>query len=248
MSDSALWFALIFVLLAILLSLWKRLGLEKEIAISTARMAVQLFVIGYVLQFFFRSDHPVLIGLLILMMLGVAAWNAARRGRPFAGAFWRILLTLTLTELLTMGMLAGFGIIAPTPQYLIPLSGMIIGNAMIVSGLYLSHMTREVEASRGEIETWLCLGANPKRAIQDVLKRSVKSSLVPTFDTMKTLGLVQLPGTMTGMIIAGADPVDAVRYQILIMFTFAASAAITAVLLSSISYKLWFTPEGMLRE
>jgi putative ABC transport system permease protein len=247
MSTWALWFTVVFVLIAVLLSLWQRLGMEREMVISTARTAVQLMAIGYVLQFVFHSNHPALIFLLILMMIGVATWNAAKRGKELPGVIRPIVLTLTVTELVTMALMLGFRIVSPAPQYVIPLSGMIIGNAMIVCGLFLSHMKREVETSRGEIETLLCLGATMRQAIQDVLKRSVKASMIPTFDTMKTLGLVQLPGTMTGMIIAGANPLDAVRYQILIMFAFSASSAISAVLLSLLSYKRWFTDEQMLR-
>ncbi|WP_134687521.1 ABC transporter permease [Brevibacillus migulae] len=247
MSDWALWLSLLFVLVALLLSLWQRLGLEKEIAISTIRLAVQLVAIGYVLQFVFGSDHPALIILLLIMMIAVASWNAAKRGQELPGVLLRVVITLVATEIISMSLLLGLQIIEPTPRYVVPLSGMIIGNAMIVSGLFLSHMKREMEATRGEVETLLCLGATPRQAIQAVMKRSVRSSLIPTFDTMKTLGLVQLPGTMTGMIIAGADPLQAVRYQILIMFAFSASATISAVLLSRISYKLWFTKERMLR-
>lgn len=146
-----------------------------------------------------------------------------------------------------MGLLLGLGIVEPTPQYIIPLSGMTIGNAMVVSGLFLNQMKREVESSKGEIESLLALGATPRRAFQDVLKRSVKSSMIPTIDGMKTVGLVQLPGMMTGMIIAGADPVEAVRYQILIVFAFTSSAAITSILLSLMTYRQWFTSDMRLR-
>lgn len=247
MSDWAIWLSLLFVLVAILLSLWQRLELEKEIAVSTIRMAIQLTVIGYVLQFVFHSDHPALIIGLLMMMIAVASWNAAERGKALPGVLVRVALTLTATEIITMALLLGLQMIDSTPRFIVPFSGMIIGNAMIVSGLFLSHMNREMESSRGEVETLLCLGATPRQAIQSVLKRSVRTSLIPTFDTMKTLGLVQLPGTMTGMIIAGANPLEAVRYQILIMFAFTASATISAVLISLISYKLWFTKEQMLR-
>ncbi len=247
MSDWAVWLSVLFVLIAILLSLWQRLELEKEIAISTIRLAVQLTVIGYVLQFVFQSEHPALILALLIMMIAVAAWNAAQRGKGLPGVLVRVTLTLTATEIITMAILLGLHMIELTPRYIVPLSGMIIGNGMIVSGLFLSHMNREMEHSRGEVETLLCLGATPRQAIQGVLKRSVRTSLIPTFDTMKTLGLVQLPGTMTGMIIAGADPLEAVRYQILIMLAFSASATISAVLISLLSYKQWFTKEQMLR-
>ncbi|NNV03373.1 iron export ABC transporter permease subunit FetB [Brevibacillus sp. MCWH] len=246
MSSMSLWLSVSFVLIALLLSLWQKLGLEKEIVISTVRCAVQLLVIGYVLQVVFHADHPVYLALVLTMMIAVASWNASRRGDRLPGVLWRIAATLTTSTVVTMGLLLLLGLIEPTPQYLIPLSGMIIGNAMLVSGLFLSHMKREMNTARGEIETLLCLGATKRQAIHDVLKRTVKTSMIPTFDTMKTIGLVQLPGTMTGMIIAGANPLDAVRYQIMIMFAFSSSAAISAVLVSLLCYRLWFTRESML--
>lgn len=247
MTAFSMWFAFAFVLIALLLSVWQKLGLEKEIAIGTVRSTVQLLAIGYVLQFVFQSDHIGFILILIVMMVSVASWNAASRGAGLPGIFWRIAIALSVTELVTMGLLVLLGLVSPTPQYLIPMSGMIIGSSMVVCGLYLNHMNRETESSRGEIEALLSLGATPRQAIQGVLKRAVKASLIPTFDTMKTIGLVQLPGMMTGMIVAGASPIDAVRYQILIMLTFSSSAAISAVLISLISYRLWFTKESILR-
>lgn len=247
MSAMAIWLSVVFVMIALLLSYWQKLGLEKEIAIGTVRSALQLLVIGYVLQFIFHTNYPAFILLLISMMIVVAAWNAGQRAKDLRGMLWRIAATLTATELITMTVLVALGIISPTPQYLIPISGMIIGSSMVVCGLYISQMKREVEASRGEIEALLCLGADQKQAIQHVLKRSVKASMIPTFDTMKTIGLVQLPGTMTGMIIAGANPIEAVRYQILIMFSFSTAAAITAIMLSMISYTVWFNRQGMLK-
>ncbi|MED4907691.1 iron export ABC transporter permease subunit FetB [Brevibacillus centrosporus] len=246
-SSFSLWFAFAFVLIALLLSVWQKLGLEKEIAIGTIRSTVQLLVIGYVLQFVFHCNSTWFIVILIVMMVTVAAKNAASRGAQLPGIFWRIAFSLLITEIITMGLLVTFKLVTPTPQYLIPMSGMIIGSSMVVCGLYLNHMNRETESARGEIEALLSLGATPRQAIQGVLKRAVKASMIPTFDTMKTIGLVQLPGMMTGMIVAGASPIEAVRYQILIMLTFSSSAAISAVLISLVSYRLWFTREAFLR-
>lgn len=247
MTAYSLWFAFFFVLIALLLSVWQKLGLEKEIAIGTVRSTVQLLLIGYVLQFVFHSDNIWFILILILMMVSVASWNASRRGERLPGIFWRIACALGVTELITMGLLVMLGLVSPTPQYLIPMSGMIIGSSMVVCSIFLNHMNRETDSSRGEIEALLSLGATPRQAIQGVLKRAVKSSMIPTFDTMKTIGLVQLPGMMTGMIVAGASPIEAVRYQILIMLTFSSSAAISAVLIGLLSYRLWFTHESCLR-
>lgn len=246
MTYTSIWIAFAFVLIALLLSLWQKIGLEKEIAIGAVRCTLQLLAIGYVLQFVFHTDSLLFILLMIAMMIAVASWNAASKGKKLRGIFWRIALSLAMTELLTMGLLVALGLVSPTPQYLIPMSGMIIGSSMIVCSLFLSHMNREVETSRGEIETLLCLGATTRQAVQAVRKRAVKASMIPTFDTMKTMGLVQLPGTMTGMIIAGASPIEAVRYQILIMLSFSSATAVSAFLISTLSYRLWFTRDAML--
>lgn len=247
MTLLALSFSLLFVIATMLISVWQKLGLEKEIATGTIRSAIQLLAIGYVLQYIFRTEHVIYLVMIISVMIGVAAWNAARRAPGMQGIVWRIALSILTTELLMMGMLLGLNIIEPTPQYIIPLSGMTIGNAMVVAGLYVNQMRREVQSSKGEIEVLLSLGATASQAMQDVRKRAVKFSMIPTIDSMKTVGLVQLPGMMTGMIVAGADPVEAVRYQILIVFSFTGSAAITSMLLSILSYRLMLTKELQLR-
>ncbi|MFD3261235.1 iron export ABC transporter permease subunit FetB [Paenibacillus lentus] len=248
MSLLALSFTIIFVMVTMLVSVWQKLDLEKDIAIGTIRAAAQLLLVGYVLQFVFNSNHPVFIIAIILFMIIVASRNAAKRGKGLKGIWWRVAVAISTTEILMMGLLLGLNIIDPTPQYIIPISGMTIGNAMVVAGLFLNQFKRDIHASRGEIETLLSLGSTARRSVQEVMKRSVKSSMIPTIDGMKTVGLVQLPGMMTGMIIAGANPVEAVRYQILIVFAFTSSAAITSILLSTLSYRQWFTKDLRLRQ
>ncbi|WP_019636974.1 ABC transporter permease [Paenibacillus fonticola] len=248
MSLLALSFTIIFVMVTMLISVWQKLDLEKDIAIGTVRAAAQLLLVGYVLQFVFNSNHPLFILAIIVFMIIIASRNAAKRGKGLAGIWWRVAVAISATELLMMGLLLGLNIIEPTPQYIIPISGMTIGNAMVVAGLFLNQFKRDIQASSGEIETLLSLGATARRAVQNVMQRSVKSSMIPTIDGMKTVGLVQLPGMMTGMIIAGANPVEAVRYQILIVFAFTSSAAITSILLSTLSYRQWFTKDLLLRQ
>ncbi|OBZ14151.1 iron export ABC transporter permease subunit FetB [Bacillus sp. FJAT-27264] len=241
MTLTALSFTLLFVMGTMMVSIWQKLGLEKDIAVGTVRSAVQLLAVGYALQFIFNADHIIYIILIILFMVAVASWNAAKRGKGLPGLFWRIALAISASEVLMMGILLGLHIIKATPQYIIPISGMTIGSAMVVSGLFINHIKQEVQSNKGEIETLLSLGATAQQAMQKVRASSVKFSMIPTIDGMKTVGLVQLPGMMTGMIIAGADPIIAVRYQILIVFSFTASAAITSMLLSVLIYRLFFT-------
>ncbi|TCN00770.1 putative ABC transport system permease protein [Paenibacillus sp. BK033] len=246
MNNFALLCTLCFIAFAALISMRQKLGLEKEILIGTLRSAVQLLFIGYVLHFVFETSHPAFIIIIILCMITVAAWNAGAKAKHVRGIRSRIALALACTEGVTMGILLGLGIIEPTPQYIIPVSGIIIGSSMIVCGLLLNQMKREMETARGEMEMLLALGATEKQAVHGSLRRSVRASMIPTLDGMKTVGLVQLPGMMTGMIVAGADPMEAVRYQILIMFVLASSAAMTAMVLSLVSYRLWFTKDARL--
>jgi putative ABC transport system permease protein len=247
MSNAALVCTLVFVAVTMALSFHQKLGLEKEIAVGTIRSAVQLLFIGYVLHYVFDTKHPLFIVLIIAVMIAVASWNAGGRVRHIPGIKLSIAAALCCTEAVTMGLMLGLKIIEPTPQYIIPVSGITIGSSMIVCGLFLNQMKREMESARGEIEALLALGATARQAVRGAVKRSVRSSMIPTIDGMKTVGLVQLPGMMTGMIVAGADPVEAVRYQILIMFVLASSAALTAMLMGRLSDRQWFTKDERLR-
>lgn len=228
---------LLFIAVTMLISLKKKLHLEKDIFIGTIRASLQLIAIGYILNVVFSTENIWLYLVIISVMIIVASHNAAKRGQGFRGAMWKIALSIVFIEGFVMLILIGFNIIEPTAQYIIPLSGMTIGNAMVVAGLFLSQLQRESEASRDEIETLLALGASSKQALQRLMSRSVKYSMIPTIDSLKTVGLVQLPGMMTGMIIAGASPVEAVRYQLLILFAFTGAAALTSINLSMLFHK-----------
>ncbi len=241
MTILALVLTLVFVAFAILLSLWQRIGLEKDILIGTVRAAIQLIAVGYVLHTIFRLKSWILIILMLALMITVATLNARNKGKGLPGVGWRIAAAITSTEILTMGLLLSLRIIHATPQYIIPISGMIIGNGMVVSGLFFNRLKSELETRREEINVYLALGATSKQAIYTVMRNTIKASMLPTIDGMKTVGLVQLPGMMTGMIVAGANPIEAVRYQILIMYSFTSAAAITAILLGMLTHGILFT-------
>lgn len=241
MSWLQLLFTTAFVGVALLLSMRQRLDLEKEIIIGAVRAAVQLILVGYVLLAVFAVESWWATGLMLFVMIVVAARNAAERARELPGVFWRILAALMVAEGITLALMLVLGIIEPTPQYVIPLSGMVIGNAMVVAGLFLNRLKAEIEARRGEIAVLLSLGATARQAVETALKGGVRAALIPTVDSLKTVGLVQLPGMMTGQILAGANPVDAVRYQILIMFSLTAAAALAAIVMGLLTYPLHFT-------
>ena len=240
MSYMALALTLIFVLIPLLLSKTLRLGLEKDTIVATVRSIIQLLAVGYLLQFVFDSEHVIYIVLMILLMIGAAVENVRKKGLFIKGITWKVAVTIVCIELLTQGILLGLRITPPTAQYIIPLSGMVIGNAMVLSILFLNRFMSEVEAHEDEAELILSLGGTPKQAIHSQLISSIKASMIPTIESQKTMGLVQLPGMMSGQIIAGADPLQAVMFQLLVLFLLLTAASVSAAMLGYLSYPSLF--------
>lgn len=240
MSYFTLALALIFVLIPIILSKTLNLGLEKDTIIATVRSIIQLFIVGYILKFVFSTEAFIYIFLMLILMIGAATQNARKKGAAIEGITWKLVVTFVFIEVLTQGILIGFQITPPTAQYIIPISGMVIGNSMVLSILFLNRFTAEVERREDETELILSLGGTPKQAIQGPLITSIKASTIPTVESQKTIGLVQLPGMMSGQIIAGADPVQAVQFQLLILFLLLSTAVVTSIMLGFLSYPTLF--------
>lgn len=236
MSLLTLSFTLGFVAIAMFLSAWRKLGLEKDMLIAAIRVSVQLLIVGYILKAVFLLESIWFTVLMVSIMAIVATLNVRKRGKSMRGLIWRLFVAIAVTEVVTMGFLLLMRIVPPTPQYVIPISGMIIGNSMVVASLFLSRLQSGVRDRKAEIQVLLALGGKPKQAIHHVLKEAISNSMIPTIDGTKTTGLVQLPGMMTGQIIAGADPIQAVRYQLLILFAILAAAAITSMMLGLLVY------------
>lgn len=243
MSLTTLAFTLVFVLLALAISWWQRLGIQRDIVVATIRATIQLLAVGYILKFVFSSQSPIFTIAMITVMLVVAAQNAHKRAKKRRGMFWRVLFSIGLTEIVTIGFLLLVHIIPPKVQFLIPISGMIIGNSMVAASLLLNRLQADIKSRKQEILVVLSLGGTPKQSILSILKDSIRASMIPTVDSTKTIGLVQLPGMMTGQIIAGADPIQAVRYQLLIVFAIMASAAITCISLGFLAYPSFFNKD-----
>ena len=231
---------LIFVLIPLLLSKALRLHLEKDMIIATVRSIIQLLAVGYVLQFVFDSEKLIYILLMVLLMIVAATQNVRRKGQSIKGITWKIVVTLVVIEVLTQSILLGLGIVPPTAQYIISISGMIIGNSMVLSILFLNRFTDEINNHQDQTELILSLGGTPKQAIHKQLLNAIKASMIPTIESQKTMGLVQLPGMMSGQIIAGADPVQAVQFQLLILFLLLTTATVTSILLGFLSYPTLF--------
>lgn len=240
MSYFALVLTLIFVAIPLILTKTLQLGLEKDTIVATIRSIIQLLLVGYVLKFVFDSESLLFIILMVALMIGAATQNARKKGKSIKGITWKIASTLVFIEVLTQSILLGFQIVPPTAQYIISISGMIIGNAMVLAILFLNRFAAEVEGHRDEMELILSLGGTPKQAIQRQLLNAIKASMIPTIESQKTIGIVQLPGMMSGQIIAGADPLQAVQFQLLIVFLLLTTASVTSIMLGFLSYPSLF--------
>ena len=225
----------------------RRLGVGKELLVGTVRTFVQLMAVGYVIQFVFDLERFHYQVMLLLAMVVVASFTARGRAKSVHGAFAVAFFSILAGAASTVGLMLALGIIDTSPTYLIPLGGMMIGNSMNAVSLGFDRISSEVKDKRGEIEAALSLGASPRRAIEPLARRSVRASLLPLMNTMKVIGLVHLPGAMTGMLLAGAPPVEAAKIQLMVMYMLAASTTISALVSSFFIHRTLFNKAWQLR-
>ncbi|CAD2076712.1 ABC transporter permease [Jeotgalicoccus meleagridis] len=240
MTFTQLALSLVFVIIPLVLTIYLKLGLEKDIIVATIRSTIQLLIVGYILTFVFEADHPIYIILMIIVMIAAATQNVIKKGSGIPGIAWIILLSMVTVEVISMGLMLSLGIIEFTPQEVIPISGMVIGNSMVLSLLFVSKFKEEIEDSDEVIELILSFGGDKKTAISTSLKSAIKTSMIPTIESQKTMGLVQLPGMMSGLIIGGADPLEAVLYQLLILFLILMTATLASIIVGYLSYPKLF--------
>ncbi|MCM0626801.1 iron export ABC transporter permease subunit FetB [Lysinibacillus sp. OL1_EC] len=248
MTYTALSLTLIFVCIPLLLSKILKLDLEKDTLIATLRSIIQLLAVGYILKFVFDANSYSYIFLMVALMIIVATLNARKKGAGIKGITWKIALTLVMIEIITQGVLLGFHIVPATAQYIIPISGMLIGNSMVLSILFLNRFTAEIINHKDQMELILSLGGTPKQAIHRQLIHAIKASMIPTIESQKTIGLVQLPGMMSGQIIGGADPLQAVQFQLLIIFALLTTATLSSVMIGFLSYPALFNERMQILE
>ncbi|MEK4701377.1 iron export ABC transporter permease subunit FetB [Solibacillus sp. FSL R7-0668] len=240
MTYSSLSLTLLFVFIPLILSKTLKLGLERDTIIATIRSVIQLLAVGYLLNFIFNSESTLYMLLMITLMIFAATMNARKKGENIPGITWKIALTLLSVEIVIMSVLLGLQIMPATPNFIIPISGMMIGNSMVLSILFLNRFKAEIEANEEMIELILSLGGTPKQAVHKQLMDAIKASMIPTIESQKTIGLVQLPGIMSGQIIGGANPIEAVQFQILIIFALLTCATLSSIILGFLIYPTLF--------
>lgn len=217
----------ILVVLTIGLSYFYKLGVERDLFISSLRATAQLILMGFILKWVFTLEKPQWFFLILLFMTGVAAIISGNRGRAIPNAKGIAFLGIGLGSVVTFLVLYNAGIIQNEAHYIIPIGGMIIGNAMNATSLGMNRLIGELQHQRKRIEALLALGGNSRQASEEAARQAVKTALIPTIDSMKTIGLVHLPGIMTGFLIAGGSPLEAVKFQVAIVYMIAGTAGIS---------------------
>ena len=250
-SNFQLALSVLLVVIAGGISAFLRLGLLKSLVWGTVRTFVQLTFIGYVLKYVFSVNNLWMVLALVVLMCYIAARASTARtpnvpNFPLLTAFWSL-----LTSTILVGLIVVRWVIDPEPWYtariVIPIFGMILGNSMNGIALSIDRLYGDINARLPEIEGLLSFGATPWEAVRGCVKNAIRSGMTPTINSMMVVGLVSLPGMMTGQILGGADPHVAVRYQIVVMLMIAAAVAIGCLLLVGLSYKRLFTGDMALR-
>lgn len=229
------------------LSLMLRLGLERQLIWASVRTVVQLLAIGYVLGWVFEFAYWYVVLPIMCLMTLIAGTSAAGRGkRTYAGQRIDSIASVWISSWLVtaVGLFAVIRI-HPwyEPQYAIPILGMILGNTLTGVSLGMERMTQELISGRGTIEMILALGGTRWEAAQQAARHAVRAGMMPTLNQMTVVGIVSLPGMMTGQVLAGENPEDAVRYQIVIMFLIAAASALGTVGAVLLTYRRLFSTD-----
>lgn len=230
------------------ISLILRLGMEKTLLLASIRAVLQLLLIGTILEWVFRVERwYVVVGLLSVMTL-VAGVTAAQRSRRRFPGIW---LNTIVSVWAATWIVTAYGLLVVLrdtehwyqPQYAIPLMGMILGNSLNGTALGLNSFTESLIANREQVEAALALGATRWEAARQPLQQAVRTGMIPIINTMMVVGIVSLPGMMTGQLLSGTAPMDAVKYQIVIMFLIASATALCTVSIIVLSFFRLFSAD-----
>jgi len=224
-------------------SLALRLGLEGRLLVAAVRTVVQLLLIGLVLEQIFRIQRWYLVAALMLAMSLIAGLAAVRRTeRRYRGIWLDSILSMAASSwfITTFALLGIIQVEFWTPQYAIPLLGMILGNTLNGISLGLDRLGEELDGKRDQVEALLALGATRWEAAQAPIQQAVRTGMIPIINSMVVVGLVSLPGMMTGQILGGVSPVQASMYQIVIMFLIAAGTSLGTVSVVLLGYRRLF--------
>ncbi|MBG0778285.1 MAG: iron export ABC transporter permease subunit FetB [Desulfovibrionaceae bacterium] len=238
--------AALFVLVAGGTSLANRLGLERDLAIGTVRTVAQLTVMGYALRIIFGLNNALLVLGVFCVMIFTASRIVKSRVAEKQIPFYNPVLGSMLVSFTSVTIIVTAAVVQVHPwwkaEYFLPIGGMVVGNSMTAIALGLDRLFSDLRARRAEVEMRLCLGATAREATREIMAAALKAGMIPSINSMMSVGIVFLPGMMTGQILSGTDPVEAVRYQIVVMLMLSAAAALGTLLVLHLVLTRCFGP------
>lgn len=243
--------AYVFVLILLFVVRLRKIGREKEIIIASIRMTLQLILVGYLLVFIFDLQQPGFTVLYFSAMMVFAVFNIFRRVHVPLSRKLRRIIALSLGAGTTVS-LAYFILVVIMiepwydPRYVIPIAGMIVGNSMTGISLGVKHLAEGMKQQRGYIEGALMLGAKPKDAVREIVNSAFDSAILPTMNAMVGMGIVFLPGMMTGQILSGISPITAIQYQIAIMLGILGSVSLSVIIFVYLGSRSFFNEKAQL--
>jgi putative ABC transport system permease protein len=239
--------SLALVAVAAVISLWQHLGLERQIVWASARALAQLLLVGAALTLIIEPGRSLLWSWLWVVAMVAYAGDVARRRAPEVPRIMPLAIaSFASAALVTLGVLFGLRVFPLQARTLVPIAGMVVGNSMTATVLAARRMVEELRDKRDQVEARLALGHPARRAAIPYLRAALRSALSPQIETTKATGLVFLPGAMTGLILAGVSPIQAVLVQAVVMFLVLASVATTSVVVTLGLVRRVFTPDHRL--
>ncbi|MDF2674425.1 MAG: iron export transporter permease subunit FetB [Clostridiales bacterium] len=243
--------AYVFVLILLIIVRIRGIRRETEILLATFRMTIQLILTGYALVYIFEKPNPIYTILIIIAMEIFAINNIIKRIKQkiSTGLKKAIAISMICGNILSLFFFILIVVnVSPwyDPRYFIPIAGMLVGNSMTGISLGVTKLVDGIHMQKSLVEGALMLGATPKMASKKIVDNAFDSAILPTINSMVGMGIVFLPGMMTGQILSGTSPVTAIEYQIAIMLGILGSVALTVIIFVQLGYKTFFNKEDQL--
>ncbi|HEK5802969.1 TPA: iron export ABC transporter permease subunit FetB [Staphylococcus aureus] len=247
MSNTALGLTALLLVIPIIISYKEGLHIIKDLIVATVRAVVQLIILGFLLHYIFKINDKWLLVLCVFVIIVNASWNTISRSSPVMHHVFLIsFVAIFVGTALPLAGTIATGAIQFTANEVIPIGGMLANNGLIAINLAYQNLDRAFVQDGTNIESKLSLAATPKLASKGAIRESIRLAIVPTIDSVKTYGLVSIPGMMTGLIIGGVPPLQAIKFQLLVVFIHTTATIMAALIATYLSYGQFFNARHQL--
>ncbi|HFE6581721.1 TPA: iron export ABC transporter permease subunit FetB [Staphylococcus aureus] len=247
MSNTALGLTALLLVIPIIISYKEGLHIIKDLIVATLRAVVQLIILGFLLHYIFKINDKWLLVLCVFVIIVNASWNTISRSSPVMHHVFLIsFVAIFVGTALPLAGTIATGAIQFTANEVIPIGGMLANNGLIAINLAYQNLDRAFVQDGTNIESKLSLAATPKLASKGAIRESIRLAIVPTIDSVKTYGLVSIPGMMTGLIIGGVPPLQAIKFQLLVVFIHTTATIMSALIATYLSYGQFFNARHQL--